>query len=203
MAMLSLLRKTPTPTKPQSIDRLWNDVERSTSLLMKKYFEDREVFTMICGAVFALHQDVLKAFGVDMRKTHDGLPLVAAMEKRHPHPLGPFPTRVRFAMEKLQGIDDFNLNFIENGCPAHVNKEEYGVQSMMARMRSIAARVWLLTILSKSREATGLKLGVTNMWLMLQMVPAIDLVADAEIFTGTYFDGISSNPMDLKQWHYG
>lgn len=70
----------------------------------------------------------------------------------------------------------------------------------MARMRATAAHVWFLTIYSKAQDDPGIKLGVLNMWMMLQMVKVDELVKDAKIFTGTYFDGVRSDSMNFKDW---
>ena len=133
-----------------------------------------------------------------MHKTDDVVWAVA-IDKLQPHTLGSYPERVKLTMSALHGIDNVNLDLIEKGRPPHVVEKEYLTHALLARMRSIAARLWLLTIYSKG-ENSSLKLGVATMWMMLQMVKADELVDDAKIFAGTYFNGVRSDPMSLKQW---
>ena len=47
-----------------------------------------------------------------------------------------------------------------------------------------------------------LNLGVGNLWMMLGVVRADDLRETGEFFTGTYFSGVRSKPLNLKAWPY-
>jgi hypothetical protein len=162
-------------------------------------FSDRAFFLMLSGAVFALHQDMLKARGVDMRKT-DVLSSVAL------HRFGTFHERVRSTMNALYDIDDTNLDLLQQERPAQT-EQTYQVHAASARMRSTAARVWLLTTYARVVECLGTKpslatllnLGVSNMWMMLGAVNADDLRENANFFTGTYFD-VRSRPMNFDHW---
>lgn len=202
-AMLDFLSKNSQPEKRMSdVDRSWRDTEMSTMSTMKAYFENNEIFSTFAGAVFALHQDTLRAYNIDMRKTDDVL-LGAALDKMRPSPLGDFPKRVSLTMEGMARIDNQNLDFLDNPQrPANVSDEEFRLHLLMAQMRSTAARVWLLTMYSKVKgeELAGMRLGVTNMWMMLQMVPRSAVQQSAEIFTGTFYNNIRSEPMDLTMW---
>ena len=185
-------------------DRFWLDTMENTISLVRMIFSDRALFLMLSGAVFALHQDMLKARGVDMRKT-DVLSGVA-LDTLIPHKLGTFPERVRWSMNALYDIDDTNLDLVQQR-PAQT-EQKYQAHAVSARMRSTAARVWLLTTYATVVESLGTKpslatllnLGVGNMWMMLGAVNADDLRENANFFTGTYFSGVRSKPMNLNHW---
>ena len=77
-------------------------------------------------------------------------------------------------------------------------------------MRSTAAWVWLLTLTTyataaesfgtEPSSATMLNLGVGNLWMMLGVVGAKELLENANFFAGSYFSGVRSRPMHLKAW---
>lgn len=163
--MFDFLRRKPEAEKQLfNADRAWIDMEMSTMLTMKAFFQSREIFVMFAGAVFALHQDTLRAYSIDMRKT-DYVLMGAAMDKMQPRMLGDFPTRVGLTMQAMHNIDNLNLDMLDNpNRPANVDEKEYQIHLLMARTRSTAARLWLLTIYSRVKEnGAGLKLGVMNM----------------------------------------
>jgi len=201
--VFDFLRKKTEPEKRMSNhERSWTDIEFDTMARMKDFFEDQAIFTMFAGAVFALHQDTLRAYAIDMRKTDDAL-LGAAMDKMQPSTFGDFPKRVGMTMDAMNTINNMNLDMLEKGRPANVDQKEYTLHALMAGMRSVAARVWLLTIYSKVKDGgggSGIKIGVMNMWMMLQMVPPEELHEDAKMFTGTFYNNIRSEPMNLKHW---
>ena len=177
-------------------------MEMTTMSTIKAFFESNEIFTMFAGAVFALHQDTLRVYAIDMRRTDDIL-LGAAMDKMRPSTLGDFPTRIGLTMEAMNGVDNMNLDMLDKlEAPPHFDKKEYELHLLMARMRSTAARLWLMTIYSKVKGGGGssMKLGVFNMWTMLQMVPRNALHDDAKMFTGTFYNNVRSEPMDLTMW---
>lgn len=201
--MFDFLKKKPEPEKRISdVDRSWIDMEWSTMSMMKSFFESNEIFTMFAGAAFALHQDTLRAYAIDMRKTDDVL-LGAAMDKMRPSTLGDLPARVGLTMQAMHGVDNMNLDMIDKPePPAGVDQKESQFHLLMARMRSTAARVWLLTIYSKVKDGgrSGMKLGVFNMWTMLQMVPREARHDDAKMFTGMFYNNVRSEPMDFTMW---
>jgi hypothetical protein len=143
---------------------------------------------MLSGAVFALHQDMIKALGVDMRK------------------VGVLSERIRSILNALYDIDDANLDLLQQGQPAQGHT--YQSHSVSARARSTAARVWLLTTYAtvaesfgtKPSSATILSLGVGNLWMMLGAVDGHELRENANFFTGTYFSDVSSQSMNPKHW---
>jgi len=188
-------------------DRFWLDTMEDTISIVRMTFSDRALFLMLSGAVFALHQDMLKARGVDMRTTD--VPSGVALDTMVPHKPGTFPERVRSTMNALYDIDDTSLDLLQQQRPAQT-EQTYQSHAVSARMRSTAARVWLLTTYATVVEALGTKpslatilnLGVSNMWMMLGAVGADDLRENANFFTGTYFTGVRSKPMNPKHWPY-
>jgi hypothetical protein len=55
--------------------------------------------------------------------------------------------------------------------------------------------------MAKGRSADKLrKLNMINMWLILGLLPAESLMEPAQLFTGTYFKGISCNHFSADEW---
>ena len=94
-----------------------------------------------------------------------------------------FSEGIRPALNTLYDIDDNNLE----------SAQSYQTHMVSARMRSIAARIWLLTTYArvgerlgmKANSATILNLGVGNLWMMLGVTNVDDLRETAKFFTGT------------------
>ena len=166
------------------VDRIWLDTMEETISIVRMMFADRALLLMLSGAVFALHQDMLKARQIDMRK------------------VGMFRERVHSTIKALYDIDDANLDLLEQEQPC----QTYHEHSLPARMRSTAARIWLLTTYATVAEsfgtspsvATSLNLGIGNLWMILGAVDARELRENANFFTGTYFSDVRSKSMNLK-----
>ena len=186
---MTLFTQQEMPEAISGADRYWLDTMEDTLSIVRVISADRALFLMLSGAVFALHQDMLKARGVDMRK--DGM----------------LREQVRSTLNTLYDIDDANLELLQQG-EAPQSEQSYQTHSVSARMRSTAARVWLLTTYATAAEsfgtepssATMLNLGVGNLWMMLGVVGAKELLENANFFTGSYFSGVRSKQMDLKAW---
>ena len=167
-------------------DRFWLDTMDETISIVRTMFFDRALLLMLAGAVFALHQDMLKAREIDMRKVEM------------------FRERVRSTIKALYDIDDANLDLLEQELPC----QTYHEHALPARMRSTAARIWLLTTYAavaesfgtKPTSATILNLGIGNLWMMLGAVNRHELRENANFFTGTYFSDVRSKSMNLKHW---
>jgi hypothetical protein len=170
-------------------DRFWLNTMEDTISMVRIISHDRTLLLMLAGAVFALHQDMLKARGVDMRKG--------------------FSERVRPTVNALYDIDDNNLDLLQGSHSAE-GAQTYQTHMVAARLRSAAARIWLLTLHARVGEGLGiaanlvtiLNLGVGNLWMMLGVVRAEDLRETATFFTGSYFEGVRSRPIKLKDWPY-
>jgi hypothetical protein len=166
---------------------------------VESFLIKRPWFAALAGAVFALHQDTLRAFAIDMRNID--VSLGVAIDKMRPSTLGNFPKRVRLTVDALHQIDDFNLRAKYNQePPPGTDVKEYEVQLLLAAMRLNAARVWLLTIYSKIRKVGGSNPGVMKIWSMLQTVSPGDLHDEAKLFTGTFYNNVCSEPLDLTMW---
>jgi hypothetical protein len=171
-------------------DRFWLDTMEDTISMVRIISHDRTLLLMLAGAVFALHQDMLKA-RVDMRN------------------LGVFSERVRPMLNALYDIDDNNLDVLHGSHPAECAQTSQ-THMISARLRSAAARIRLLTLHARVGEGLGitahvvtiLNLGVGNLWMMLGVVRAEDLRETATFFAGSYFEGVRSKPMKIKDWPY-
>ena len=179
-------------------DRAVLDIALQTVSTLKGLFSSRGTFVIIAGAVFALHQDTLRAYGIDMNRTEVSWGLV--MDYVQPHVLGDFPTRCDLVMNAMLGIDKMNLKLITESRPTPVDERDPRQNPLMGRARSIASHAWLITMISKTRDDPVLKLCVINMWAMLRTVPRKELSESAGFFTGTYFEGVRSEPMNFKHW---
>jgi hypothetical protein len=154
---------------------------------------------MFAGAVFALQQDTLNAFGIDMRET-DNFLLAAVGDRAFLHKLGEFSERYELTLRAMHDIDNLNLDYIVGEKPAGITEEQHRINLLGARMKSEASRVWSLTMMSKVDQYSILRLGAVTIWTALQTVSPEDLAEDAESFTGNYFDGIRSNPLSFDHW---
>ena len=169
------------------VDRIWLDTMEETISIVRTMFADHALFLMLSGAVFALHQDMLKARRIDMRKVR--------MIREQAHS----------TIKALYDIDDANLDLLQQRIQI---RQTYRAHSISARMRSIAARIWLLTNYATVAESFGtrpsvatiLNFGIGNLWMMLGTVGAGELRENANFFTGTYFSDVRSKSMNLKHW---
>ena len=198
--MFDLFRRKPPSgnTHTNEIVRPWLTMERSTVSLIRD-FAKMGGLQMFAGAVFALQQDTLQAYGIDMRKTDDAFS-AAALDRALPHKLGEFPERYELTLRAMQDIDNLNLDYIAGEKPIGLTEEQHRINLLGARIRSEASRIWLLTMMSKIDQYSTLRLGAVTIWTALQTVLPDELFEDAKSFTGTYFNGIRSNPLNLNHW---
>jgi hypothetical protein len=183
------------------VARTWIDIQLRTTHTVKTMFEDRAIFCLFAGAVFALHQDVLQAYGIDMRRTDDRFAALVA-DKTNRHPLGSFGNRVSLVIDALENIIRLNRKLLDEGKPANIDEKEYDTHALLALMRETAAFVWTLSIVSKLPDRRGMQLSVVNVWLLLGMVASTEVLPAARGFTGTYFANICSETMDGRMWPY-
>jgi len=186
------------------LDRSWNDVAAATAIAVEKFAAVEDVFLLFAAAVFALHQDTLHAYAIDMAKADDP-EQAAAIDAAQPTPLGGFAQRIGLAMDALSVIERANGEILANP-PDDDGSDVYRLEMLMARMRATAARLWLLTVQARavdhglSQGGAGLRLGVAGLWTRLQTVPRETLEGRAPAFTGMFYDGIRSEPMDYPAW---
>ena len=182
------------------LERPWNDMAAATASAVEAFATIEEVFLLFAAAVFALHQDTLHAYAIDMAKAdHPGQ--AAAIDAAQPTPLGGFDARIGLAMDALIAIEHANGDILANP-PADDGSDRYRIEMLMTRMRATAARLWLLTVQARAigEGGAGLRLGVAGLWTRLQTVPRDTLEARAPAFTGMFYDGIRAEPMDYPAW---
>jgi adenylate kinase family enzyme len=178
----------------------WVEMANSTLEMMKVFVEGNNIFSLFAGAVFALHQDTLLMYSIDMLKTDDII-LNAAMDKMRPSRLGDFPTRLELVVKGLSRIDTINLDIVEKHKPG-LSEAEQLARITMATMRSQATRIWLMTISSKIEKSEAYKIrpSVMTMWMMLQTVPGETAAKEALHFTGEYYNNVRSENMNSRAW---
>src|SRR5882757_8533802 len=89
------------------LDRAWNDMAAATTAAVEDFAAVDEVFLLFAAAVFAPHQDTVRAYGIDMAKA-DGPGQAAAIDAAQPTPVGGFAARVGLAMDALLTIERAN-----------------------------------------------------------------------------------------------
>jgi hypothetical protein len=85
------------PEAISGADRFWLDTMEDALSIVRMMSADRALLLMLSGAAFALHQDMLRAREVDMRKG------------------GMLREQVRSTLNALYGIDDANLDLLQQG----------------------------------------------------------------------------------------
>lgn len=182
------------------LDRSWNDVAAATASAVESYAAIEDIFLLFAGAVFALHQDTLHAYAIDMAKADDPRQ-AAAIDAAQPTPLGGYQQRVDLAMDALLAIERANGELLASP-PEDDGSDVYRIEMLMARMRATASRLWLLTMQARAvgEGGAGLRLGVAGLWTRLQTVPRDALPGRAPAFTGMFYDGIRSEPLDYPAW---
>jgi hypothetical protein len=183
-------------------DRSWTDMAAETASAVEAFAAADDVFMLFAGAVFALQQDTLRAYAIDIARADDGAQ-VAAIDAAQPTPLGDFATRVGLMMDAMRCIESANLGVLEQQSPPPDRRaDQHQLGLLMARMRATAARLWLLTIQARAGDGggAGLRVGVAGMWTRLQSVPRAALPERAISFTGTFYGDIRSEPMDYAAW---
>ena len=184
------------------LDRSWTGMATETVSAIEAFAAVDEVFMLFAGAVFALHQDTMRAYAIDIGRADDGAQ-VAAINAAQPTPLGDFDARVGLMLEAMRNIERANIGVLgQQRPPAGIDADRHRIHLLMARMRATAARLWLLTIQARAGDGggAGLRLGVSGMWTRLQTVPRAALPERAMSFTGTFYRNIRSEPMDFAAW---
>jgi hypothetical protein len=182
-------------------DRTWNDMAAETAAAIDNFVTVDEVFMLFAGAVLALHQDTIRAFAVDMARADDP-GQAAAIDAAQPTPLGDFSARVSQMMEALRAIERANTEVMAQPRPPALTPEMFHIHILIARLRATAARLWLLTMQARAvgEGGAGLRVGVAGLWTRLATVPRDALAERAAVFTGTFYSGIRSDPLDVAAW---
>lgn len=173
----------------------------ATTAAVEAFAAVDEVFLLFGAAVFALHQDTVRAYGIDMAKADDP-GQAAAIDAAQPTPLGGFSARVGLAMDALIIIERANGELLANPPVGGKETDVLLLELLMTRMRASAARLWLLTVQARAvgEGGAGLRLAVAGMWTRLQTVPREALAERAAVFTGMFYQDIRSEPMEFSAW---
>jgi hypothetical protein len=187
--------------KTNPTDRPWLDLQYKTFLIVEDIFKDTDRFHVLCGAIFALHQDAVEALGLDLRATEDR-DLCCSLNPFHPDLLTDFDDRVEMAMQSMREIETLNNRLVASSRPAHIDQREFMTHVIYAGLRLMAARVWMLTMNSKKTDNPNLKKGIVTIWTMLQSSEDRKVLECAELFVGTYFNDVKTDPLDIVYWPY-
>jgi hypothetical protein len=187
-------------TRVTDLDRSWHDMAAATTAAVEAFAAVDEVFLLFATAVFALHQDTMRAYGIDMARADDP-GQAPAIDAAQPTPLGGFSARVDLAMDALLVIERANGEILAHP-PAGKESEVLLLELLLTRMRASAARLWLLTMQARAGGdgGAGLRLAVAGMWTRLQTVPRLAVAERAAIFTGMYFENIRSERPEFSAW---
>lgn len=180
----------------------WAEYAMQTSHLLRQLLEtDGDLFQVLAGATLALHQDVHMKFGLDMNRTDDVV-WNAMMDRLQPNSLGTFPKRCRLVLDALNVIDNTHLDFIAAGTTGDEDPTTFQTQAMVARLKSTAARIWVITVMGKMDTSIGKRLALPakTIWLMLASVDRATAAQEAVHFVGDYFDGIANTSINPSAW---
>ena len=178
----------------------WIEMAAETTSAVEKLTANDEVFALLAGAVFALHQDTLRACAVDMAHADDTQ--AAAIDAAQPTPLGDFDARVGITMDALRAIERANRGVLSQAPLPGADVTTAHVHRSLAHLRLTAARLWLLTLQARAGEegGAGLRVGVAGLWARLQTVSRERLEEGARVFVGSYYTKVRSDPLDLTAW---
>jgi hypothetical protein len=182
-------------------DLTWIDMAAETTAAVEKLTANDEIFALLAGAVYALHQDTLRACAVDMARADDTAQ-AAAIDAAQPTPLGGFAARIAVTMQALMSIERANRGILEQAPAPGADAETAHIHCSIAHLRLVAARLWLLTMQARVGEGggAGLRVGVAGLWSRLRTVPRERLAEGTRVFAGTYYTRVRSDPQDLTAW---
>lgn len=180
-------------------DLSWTEMAAETTATVEMFSANEAVFALFAGAVYALHQDTLRASAVDMASADD-TDQAAAINAAQPSPMGDFAARLIVTSNALRQVESANRGVI--GQAPHADNDERRVAIALARLRLTAARLWLLTLQARVGDAggAGLRVGVAGLWSRLQTVPPAAIAEGAAAFTGTFYSGVRTCPIDVAAW---
>jgi len=182
-------------------DLTWIEMAAETTAAVENLTANDEVFALLAGAVYALHQDTLRACAVDMARADDTAQ-AAAIDAAQPTPLGDFDMRVGVTMSALQAIERANRGVLNQAALPGADATTAHIHRSLAHLRLTAARLWLLTLQARAGEegGAGLRVGVAGLWTSLQTVSRERLAEGVRVFVGTYYTNVRSEPVDLGAW---
>jgi len=191
-------RERSTSTSPFD-HREFLEWELSTCEKVKFASQNRDILRLLASACFALHQDVQKAFNVDLWRCHDFL-MAAIQQRRLPPGTPDYPDRLGDMLPMLNNLVNSQITISEEAS----NEPNGSARALTATLRSNAAAVWLITTLAKTLSSgNGVRnLHMRQMWLVLGTIPPQELRESTKMFAGTYFDKHLSDELVLEQWSH-
>lgn len=194
---------TPDPLSWRTEIDFTNNVTQTVTAL----FANRDLFTALGGAVFALQQDLKRAANINLWDKTNILHQLVDQHLKMPKSIGQ-SARVDEAVNDLNSILEMNLTFLENyqttykhNPPAHLTAADLEAYAFQGGLRCRAAQVWLLTV--KPPSPTGqdmVQLAATNVWLRLGAIGANDLVEMANELSGTFYNEVKCTSFELSDW---
>lgn len=162
-------------------------------------YQNRDTFTILAAACFALQLDVQKRFKIDMWRSDDYLQAAIAENAMSPPMEKDLPERLIEAIVTVNALINSNLDasdrFAEGTGPNSKTEE------LLATFKANAAGVWVLTLLAKIRPTNKQRNShMRSIWLRLGTVHPELLVGPARMFTGRFIEGISAGTPQLESW---
>lgn len=182
-------------------DLTWIEMATETTAAVEALSANDDVFALYAGAVYALHQDTLRACAVDMARADDAAQ-AAAIDAAQPTPLGDFAARVGVTMNALRAIEQANRGVLTQEALPGADAAAAHIHRSLAHIRLTAARLWLITLQARAGDdgGAGLRVGVAGVWTRLGTVSRERLAEGAHVFAGTYYTGVRGGALDLTAW---
>ena len=170
---------TNSDTNRKLLGFVWETCDVVTQLSYK-----RELFGILAGAVFALHQDLKIAMGVDLLAPDRSDPAIGS--------------RLLDVSMVLSKISDTHREYHENP-PADAK----AFTVVCAASRRTAANVWLVTVYAEMEgldTVDAMRVGRASIWTALGMVEADVAAGAAEMFVGSFFTDVKCETVCLSDW---
>ena len=170
---------TNSDTNRKLLGFVWETCDVVTQLSYK-----RELFGILAGAVFALHQDLKIAMGVDLLAPDRSDPAIVS--------------RLLEVSMALSKISDTHRDYLET-LPADAKALTW----ISTAMRRDAANVWLVTVYAEMEGldmVDAMRVGRASIWMALGMVEADLAAVAAEIFVGSFFTDVKCETVCLSDW---
>ena len=167
--------------------RGWITLADQTASLVTGQAENRILFELLAGAVFALHQDLKIALGVNLLAPNESDPSVGK--------------RLLKAIDALMEIQAVKNEDADN-LPADAETLIAGAsaEEVFARQCANAAAVWLVTVFAKVDTVPSMPIAKARIWMALGMVEADVAASAAEMFVGSFFTGVKCETVCLSDW---
>lgn len=181
------------------------DFVMSVSRFVADTMNDRKLFAILAGAVFALQQDMKSAESTYLwdstnllRPAFDELGIYLPPEGA----ARPRKELIRI-IDAIEGIMNVHGHFAQNKyvkTPGfQTDASSLQANAILSGMQNKAAAIWLLTVMP-SCNTSMVQFAATNAWLRLSMVSVKEMLEWAEMTTGRHFDGVSCQGFLTSDW---